>query len=124
MVFGVEDPQRSKGKGIERVFGIEENPDLFDEIGRAVKKISPPIGSLWQPELIPVKSQNKNIALLAVPKVGDGLRSIEGHVYIRQERGNKRLSPQEIVHFDYIKGFERADKELVIASLTARSGMR
>lgn len=113
MVFGVEDPQRSKGKGIERVFGIEENPDLFDEIGRAVKKISPPIGSLWQPELIPVKSQNKNIALLAVPKVGDGLRSIEGHVYIRQERGNKRLSPQEIVHFDYIKGFERADKELV-----------
>jgi ATP-dependent DNA helicase RecG len=45
--------------------------------------------------------------------MGDSFRSIENHVYIRQERGNKRLSPQEIIHYAYVKGFERSDKELV-----------
>jgi ATP-dependent DNA helicase RecG len=113
MIFGVEDPQRSLAKGRNRIFGIEENADLFDEIGRAVKKISPPIPTIWNPEFISVKDKNIKIALVAVPKVGDGFRSIEGHVYVRQERGNKRLSPQEIVHFAYAKGFERADRELV-----------
>ena len=32
---------------------------------------------------------------------------------MRLERGNKRLLPQEVVHFAYVKGFERADRELV-----------
>lgn len=78
-----------------------------------MKKISPPIASIWPPELIKVPGKNIQIGWLTVPKVTDDFRCIENHVYIRQERGNKRLSPQEIVHFAYVKGFERADLELV-----------
>ncbi len=113
IIFGIEDPQKITQKGLDRVFGIEENLEFFDEIGRAVKKISPPLSGIWPPDLFGVADKNVRIAVLGIPKVGDGFRSIENHVYIRQEKGNKRLSPQEIVHFAYVKGFERADNELV-----------
>lgn len=113
VVLGIEDPQKSTLKGLDRIFGIEENPELYDELGQNVKKIVPPISSIWPPDLIEVPGKNVRIGWLAVPKVTDGFRAIENHVYIRQERGNKRLSPQEIVHFAYVKGFERADAELV-----------
>ncbi|MEW6739866.1 MAG: RNA-binding domain-containing protein [Nitrospirota bacterium] len=113
IIFGVDDPQKTTKKGFDRILGIEENLELFDEIGRAVKKISPPLSGIWPPDLFEITDKNVRIGLLGIPKVGDGFRSIENHVYIRQEKGNKRLSPQEIVHFAYVKGFERADKELV-----------
>src|SRR3990172_8079341 len=113
LIIGVDDPQKTKLKGLERIFGIEENLPLFDEIGQAVKKITPPITGVWPPDLIEVSGRNVRVGLVTAPKIGDGYRSIENHVYIRQEQGNKRLSPQEIVHLAYVKGFERADKELV-----------
>jgi ATP-dependent DNA helicase RecG len=117
IVLGIDDPQKSKLKGFDRIFGIEENPELYDELGQNVKKISPPIASIWPPELIQVPGKNVRIGWLSVPKVTDGFRSIDNHVYVRQERGNKRLSPQEIVHFAYVKGFERADAEAVEVSI-------
>lgn len=113
LVIGVDDPQKTTLKGQDRIFGIEENLRLYDELGQAVRKISPPISGLWPPDIIDAKNKEIRIGWLSVPKVVDGFRSIEGHVYIRQERGNRRLTPQEIIHFSYVKGFERADKELV-----------
>lgn len=113
IIFGVDDPQKTTYKGLERIFGIEENLTLFDELGHTIKKITPPIIGIWPPDLIDITEKNVRIGLLSIPKVGNGFRSIENHVYIRQEKGNKRLSPQEIVHFAYVKGFERADRELV-----------
>src|SRR3989339_424044 len=113
LILGVEDPQKTTLKGLDRIFGIEENLVFYDELGKAVRKISPPISSIWPPDLVEVTNKNVRIGLLAVPKVSDGFRSIEGHVYVRLEQGNKRLLPQEVVHFAYVKGFERADRELV-----------
>jgi len=113
IIFGIDDPQKTIKKGFDRIFGIEENLELFDQIGHSIKKISPPLSGIWPPDLLEVADKNVRIGLLNIPKVGDGFRSIENHVYIRQEKGNKRLSPQEIVHFAYVKGFERADKEPV-----------
>jgi ATP-dependent DNA helicase RecG len=113
IILGVDDPQKTKRKGLDRLFGIEENLELYDEIGRSLRKISPPISSIWPPKLIEVPNKNARIGLLFIPKVGDGFRSFEGHAYIRLEKGNKLLAPQELVHFAYVKGFERADKELV-----------
>lgn len=113
VILGIDDPQKTKLKGIDRIFGIEENLPVFDEIGQAVKKITPPIAGIWPPVLVDVPQRKVRFGMIAVPKMGDGFRSIENHVYIRQEQGNKRLSPQEIVHLAYVKGFERADKELV-----------
>lgn len=113
IILGVDDPQKTTSKGLERIFGIEENLTLYDELGQCVKKITPPIASIWPPELILVQEKNVRIAILSIPKVSDHFCSIENHVYVRLEQGNKRLSPQEIVHFAYTKGFEHADSELV-----------
>lgn len=113
IILGVDDPQKTTRKALDRIYGIEENLELYDELGRVVKKISPPISGLWPPKLVSVTAKNVRIGLLFVPKVIDGFRSIEGHVYVRLEKGNKLLSPQELIHFVYVKGFERADRELV-----------
>ena len=37
IIFGVDDPQKTTLKGAGRIFGIEENIDLYDELGRSVR---------------------------------------------------------------------------------------
>lgn len=111
--FGIDDPEKTKLKGFDRVFGLEENLTLFDEISREVQKISPPIGNIWNPQKIHIAEINKIVAFLSIPKSGDTFHSINNEVYIRQNKSNKKLTPQEIVKFSYAKGFEKADKELV-----------
>lgn len=118
IIFGVDDPQKSRLKGLDRIFGIEENIELYDEIGQCAKKIAPPISGIWPPNLNHIKEKNIRVGILFIPKVSDGFRSFENNVYIRLEKSNKRLSPQEIVHFAYVKGFNRADKELVDVDLS------
>lgn len=55
--FGIDDPEKTKLKGVNRIFGIEENIELFDELGREVQRIQPPIGKIWNPQKIVEKSQ-------------------------------------------------------------------
>ena len=112
IILGVDDPEKTTCKGEDRIFGIDENVDLYDELGRSVRKIYPPISDIWPPNIITTES-GKRIGLLSISKVGDGFRHIENKVYVRLEKGNKQLGPQEILHLAYVKGFSRADKELV-----------
>lgn len=113
IVLGVSDPEETKLKGFDRIFGIEENITNFDATGREIQRIIPPLASIWPPDKILVKEVGKSIALLYIPKATDSFRSINNHVYIRLEKSNKLLTPQEVVRFAYAKGFEKADKELV-----------
>jgi ATP-dependent DNA helicase RecG len=113
IIFGIDDPEKTKLKGIARVFGIEENKEIFDAIGHEIQRISPPIGNLWIPEIIKIDEIGKTIALLRISKGQQHLHSINNHVFVRQLKGNKKLTPQEIIKFSYAKGFEKADRELV-----------
>ena len=112
IILGIDDPEKTTRKGLDRVFGIDENIEHYDEIGRSISKINPPIPGIWPPDLIELENK-KRIGLLFIPKIGDGFRHIENRVYVRLEKGNKSLNPQEILHLSYVKGFSRADKELV-----------
>ncbi len=116
IVLGIDDPEKTKLKGLNRIYGIDDNLDLFDSIGREIQKIIPPLSNIWPPLIIKVEEINKRIALLSIPKSIDSFRSINNHVYVRQEKSNKLLSPQETIKFAYAKGFEKADKELVEVS--------
>ncbi len=111
LILGIDDPEKSKLKGFDRIFGIEENIQLYDSLGQLLKNIHPPVPNVWPPHILTYGKVR--VAVLSIPKMSDTFRSINNHVFIRLERGNKRLSPQEIVHFSYVKGFEHADKELV-----------
>lgn len=113
IVLGIDDPEKTKFKGINRVFGVEENLEVFDEIGRELQRVVPPLSGIWPPNILEVKQLQKRVGLLIVPKVIDSFRSINNHAFIRLEKGNHRLTAHEVVKFAYAKGFEKADRELV-----------
>lgn len=111
IIFGVEDPEKTKLKGVDRIFGIEENKELFDSIFHEIKNIIPPISNL-KPDLINVE-EGKTMALLNIPKATESFFSINNEIWIRLHKSNKKLTPYEVVKLSYAKGFEKADKELV-----------
>jgi len=113
IIIGIDDPEKTARSGLERIYGIEENRELYDEIVRKFQTIVPPVSGLTTPSLVEVKDVSKTIAIISVPKATESFHSYENHVYIRLQKSNKRLSPQEIVTMDYAKGFKKADKELV-----------
>ena len=111
IILGIDDPEKTKLKGMDRIFGIEENINLFDSIFHEIRNIVPPIANL-KPDISKI-TKGKSIALLNIPKAIESFYSIENQVWVRLHKSNKRLSPQEVVKFNYAKGFEKADKELV-----------
>jgi len=113
IVLGVNDPEDTSIKGYDRIIGIEENADNFDAIGREIQRIIPPLASIWPPIKFTVSEVGKTIALISIPKATETFHSIDNHVWVRSEKSNKLLTPQEVVKFSYAKGFEKADKELV-----------
>lgn len=74
IVLGVDDPESAKAKGYDRVFGIEENMENFDEIRRGLQRIAPPLTSISPPAKLSVKEVGKTVALLLVPKTTDTFR--------------------------------------------------
>ncbi|EKD45315.1 MAG: hypothetical protein ACD_69C00347G0001 [uncultured bacterium] len=112
IILGVDDPEKTKLKGMERIFGIDENADIFDALGREIPKIIPPLSGIWPPIVIKADN-NKRIALLSIPKAEDNFRSSNNCVYVRAEKSNRRLNAHEIVEFAYAKGFTKADTESV-----------
>lgn len=114
--LGVDDPEKSKIKGLDRVYGIEENLEKYDEVGRNLQRIVPPVSFLW-PTAQLVCVSGKTVGVIHIPKAINGFHSINNHVYIRLEKGNKLLDPHEIVKLSYAKGFQKADAELVDVDL-------
>ena len=112
IVLGVDDPEQTKLKGFSRIFGIQENPEIYDEIGRNIQRIVPPISVNWPPVHLDCP-HGKTIAVILANKATGSFHSIDKHVFVRLEKGNKLLVPHEIVKLSYAKGFQRADWELV-----------
>lgn len=114
IVLGIDDPDKKTGKTPdERIFGIEENFERFDEIGRELKNIIPNIPINWPPEIKGEYSDDIHVVGLVLPKVTEAFCSYKNHVFVRLEKGNKTLSPVEIINLSYAKGFFKSDSELV-----------
>lgn len=113
IILGVDDPEKTRLKGEDRIFGIEEGKEHFDEIGREIAKIIPPLARIWPPYVECIDHLEKSVAVVRISKAADCFRSVNNHVYIRQLKSNKILSPQEIIHLSYAKGFQKADGEIV-----------
>jgi ATP-dependent DNA helicase RecG len=112
IILGVDDPKKTRLKGLDRVFGIEEDPGKMDDIAREIVRISPPIPFLWPSLRIPCEN-GRTIGVLQVMKATNAFHSIDNRVFVRQEKGNRLLTPHEIISFSYAKGFSHADRELV-----------
>ena len=112
IVLGIGDPEKSKEKGLDRLWGIEENLEAYDEIGRELPRIIPPLAIVWPPVLLKTEGC-KTIAVINILKSGESLHAIDNKVYVRLEKGNKVLTPHEVVRYSYARGITKADKELV-----------
>lgn len=113
IILGVDDPEKSLQEGIDRIYGIEESNELYDEIIHHARNIVPPVPGVNIPKCIKVKGTNKTLAIIDVPKATNGFHSVDNNVWIRLRKSNKRLSPQELIKMNYAKGFVKADRELV-----------
>ncbi|MCX6736672.1 MAG: putative DNA binding domain-containing protein [Candidatus Parcubacteria bacterium] len=113
IVLGVDDPEKTDKKGLDRLFGIEESKENFDAIGREIQKVIPPLSGIWPPQIIFIEEIKKSIALVFIPKCNDDFRHFNNKVILRQQKSNIELNPHEVVTFSYAKGFKRADIELV-----------
>ena len=112
IIIGIDDPEKTTKSGLDRVYGIEEDADKYDEIFRELQRIIPPlIGVSVAAEL---KAGNgKTVVVIRVPKSTNSLCSINNDVFIRMKKSNKKLTPSEIIKMSYAKGFTRADSELI-----------
>lgn len=111
IVLGIDDPEKTKLKGMDRVYGIDENIEVYDAIGREIQRITPPLSGVWPPQILNV--DGKRFGLIFISKVVDSFRSISNNVYVRGEKGNRQLTAHEVVRFAYAKGFEKADRGLM-----------
>lgn len=72
--LGVDDPEKTKLKGLSRIYGIEENPDLFD-----VVVISAEVGCQKpQPEIFDILFKKLDLKPSEVIFIDDTLKSLEG----------------------------------------------
>lgn len=117
IVLGIDDPEKTIRKGLDRIFGIEGDKENFDAIGREIQRIIPPLASIWPPQIVSVEDFGKTVALIHVPKCLDDFRQLNGKVFLRQQKSNREITSHEIVMFSYAKGFRKADIELVDVSL-------
>lgn len=117
IILGIDDPEKTKMKGVERIFGIDEKTDVFEAIGREIQRITPPLSGIWSPKIIDIEN-NKRVGLISVPKSMVSFHSINNHVYVRAEKSNRGLNAHEVVKFAYAKGFEKADRGLMDVDFT------
>jgi len=119
VILGIDDPETTTLKGLNRVYGIEQNLSLYDEVLRDLPRVVPPLTDITNPMLLKVDINSDNekdirtVAIISVPKAADTFHSIRNNVYVRLNKGNKLLTPAEVIKLSYAKGFEKADKELV-----------
>lgn len=112
IIIGIDDPEKTAKSGLDRVYGIEEDPDKYDEIFRELQRIVPPLAGVEA--VTKIKARNsKTVVIIRVPKSTNSLCSINNEVFIRLQKSNKKLTPSEIIKTSYAKGFTRADSELV-----------
>ena len=51
IVLGIDDPEKTRLKGMDRVYGIDENIEVYDAIGREIQRIAPPLSGVWPPQI-------------------------------------------------------------------------
>lgn len=115
MALGLEDPD--KGTGRDRVYGLQENAENWDEIRRKLKS------RITEPELLPVQTLEVACTLrdgragsIELLKIGKSQRVhsiVDDGTYSRLEKGNKELTATEINDLCFARGTISSESELV-----------
>jgi len=103
LILGMEDFRKARGE--DRLYGIEEHPDLVDELRRQMRaRVQPAMGGDLMPEPvfhpIPCRLRNGQPGTLIAIEVRPSLdlHSIEGGgTWERLDRSNRQMTAQEIM---------------------------
>ncbi len=122
LVIGIGDAKALKpgDKPQNRLFGIEENPEGFDDFRRELlNRFTPPIPRLHWVRLPCTlhNGQPGHVVLLRVEK-SDQVHSVVGNsTWTRMDASNRELSATEIADLAYRRGIKSAETEPVAVPL-------
>jgi ATP-dependent DNA helicase RecG len=116
LALGVEDP--GKAKGVERIYGVEENPnaEALDELQRKVlTQFNPPIDGV-RFERLPCTLRTGapgHVVLIRVDKSDKVHSVVDGSTWVRLDASNRPMSAQESTELSYRRGVRSAESEPV-----------
>lgn len=122
LVVGVGDPKDSKpgDKPQQRLWGVQENPEAFDELQRKCRThFNPPITTLSFYRL-PCTLRDGGAGHVALLRVGKSERVhsvVDGGTWSRGDASNRQLGAGEITDLSYRRGERSAESEPVAVPL-------
>lgn len=114
LILGMEDLK--KAKGMDRLYGIQENPEAVDELHElAAQRITPPIdGITWR--RLPCTLRDGaagEIAIVAVQKSAKVHSIVADGTWKRLPKGNREMTAGEINELCFARGVISAEGALV-----------
>lgn len=122
LVLGLAD--RKEFQGYARLFGVEENPEAFDELLRKlVTEIQPALSDIRVQRLATTlhnganKGQQGHLLMISVARSQQVHSVVNGGTYIRMDAGNRMMSAPEVTELSYRRGERSATSEPVAVAL-------
>jgi len=114
IILGIEDPD--KGRGRDRVYGLEENPANLDELRRLLaSRITPPLvppPSLTVTGCTLRDGKRGTVAVVRVHKSPTVHSIVDNGTFVRLDRSNRELTAQEITELCFGRGTVTAESQL------------
>ena len=123
LVVGIGDPKDIKAgdKPEQRLWGVQENPEAFDELQRKCRThFNPPIGTLSFYRL-PCTLRDGQVGHVALVRVGksEHVHSVvDGGTWSRGDASNRQLGAAEITDLSYRRGERSAESEPLAVPLS------
>ena len=122
LVVGIADPKDTKptDKPQQRLWGLQENPEAFDELQRKCRTHFNPAITTLSVYRLPCTLRDGSaghVALLRVGKSGQVHSVVDGGTWSRGDASNRQLGATEITDLSYRRGERSAESEPVAVPL-------
>lgn len=122
LVLGLADVKEFQGTS--RIFGVDENPEAFDELQRKLlTEIQPSLTDVRVQRLGtllhngPCKGQQGYVVMISVSRSQRVHSIVGGGTYLRMDAGNRMMSAPEVTELSYRRGERSATSEPVAIAL-------
>ncbi len=118
LVVGIGDPKEQKpgDKPLQRLWGLQENPEAFDDLQRKCRtQFNPPIDTIGFFRLSCTLRDGAagHVALVRVGKSEHVHSVVDGGTWSRGDASNRQLGAPEITDLSYQRGERSAESETV-----------
>ncbi|MGJ7544970.1 RNA-binding domain-containing protein [Variovorax sp. LT1R16] len=114
LILGVEDA--AKATGIDRIYGIAENPEAVDELARKLQShLLPQVQDvqLWRVPCTLRSGEAGSLIAVHVPPSEKVHSILDAGTWTRGEASNREMSASEITELSYRRGVRSAESEAV-----------